>query len=196
MTSGEPEAPSKRRVNWWKVGFFVALLAFEVAREAAVVAAVENPRTYAKAWVFQSGGYTTATGRWKRIDGGEPLVPATVTIECRESARQCIEASVALNDNYIGAPAIDLFPATFRPEAVTYENDFPQCAKYTVRIDLGLKKVFAVRERKLSPTNPNCKDLEQRIEMQLADGYDPDEKPLDGHFLPLFQILFVIINLT
>src|SRR3546814_16654116 len=33
-------------------------------------------------------------------------------------------------------------------DAVTYENDNPDCARYHVRIDLGLKQVFAVRERK------------------------------------------------
>lgn len=182
----------KPRRNWWKLAFFVSLAAFEIAREIAVLASVERaqPNTYAH--LFSNGGYIRAQGSWKRIDGGDPLVPGTVTIECQQDTGRCLEASVMVSEKYVYAPEIDWFDAQFSRDAVTYENDIPDCARYSVRLDLKMQKVFAVRDRKENPSNPNCAKLERRIESQLGDGFEPNKNNIEGHFLPIIAIVSAI----
>ena len=107
---------------------------------------------------------------------------------------QCVEASTTAIDKSFFAPNLDWFDAKFSPEAVTYENDSPDCARYSVRIDLKLEKVFAVRDRKDNPKNKNCVLLERRIEMQLSDSFEHNANPLAGHFLPIFQFLRLLLN--
>ena len=92
-----------------------------------------------------------------------------------------------MSGRYVFAPQVERFEAKFAPDAVTYENDIPACAKYAVRIDLQLKKVFAVRDRKEAVTNPMCANLEDRIELQLGDGYSASDDPLADHFVPLLS---------
>src|SRR3546814_17362347 len=75
-------------------------------------------------------------------------------------------------NGYAGTPHLDEFDAKFSEDAVTYENDNPDCARYHVRIDLGLKKVFAVRERKDRPANPGCAALEKRVAMAIGAGLE------------------------
>lgn len=97
-----------------------------------------------------------------------------------------------MHDGYVYAPDITYSQATFERGSVSYKNDFPSCATYSVRIDLNMSKVFAVRQKKSDAKNPDCAHLENRIEMQLADGYDVVANPLEGHFVPIFQLLAAI----
>lgn len=175
--------------NWWKAAFFVVLLAFELTREIAVLGAAEGARPNTNAHLFSYGGYVRAQGSWKRIDGGGALVPGTATIECQRETGRCLEASVRVSEQYVYAPEIDWFDARFSQDAVSYENDQPDCARYSVRLDLKMQKVFAVRDRKENPSNPNCANLERRIEMQLGDGFEPSRTTLDGHFVPIFRAI-------
>ena len=183
------------RWNWWKIGFFVALIAFEIAREFAVLSFAEGASPSVLADVAHFGDYTTARGRWRRIDGGDRLSPTTVTIECRQDIGKCIEASTWVNDKFVGAPELDWFDADFKAEAISYENDLPKCAKYSVRIDLKLDKVFAVRERKEEAKDAACAKLERRIEMQLGDGFDAEDNSINDHFVPVFQIIAAVAKL-
>lgn len=178
--------------NWWKVGFILALLAFEVAREAAVLASAEKATPLVTAQVYTWGDNVTAQGTWTRIDGGDSLVPGTVKIECWRDSRRCLEASVMINKRRVFAPDLDWFDATFSPDSVTYQNDNPKCVKYSVRIDLQLKKAFAVRQRKDS-VDPDCAYLENRIEMQITSG-EAWTDPLRGHFVPLLQLLGAVLS--
>lgn len=184
MGSANGVGPKPRR-NWWKAAFFVVLIAFELTRELAVLAGAEGARPNTHAHLFSYGGYVSAQGSWKRIDGGGALVPGTVTIECQRETGRCLEASVMVSEQYVYAPEIDWFDARFSPDAVSYENDLPDCARYSVRLDLKMQKVFAVRDRKENPSNPNCANLERRIEMQLGDGFESSRTALDGHFVPI-----------
>lgn len=176
------------RSNKWKIAFFVTLILFELTREWAVIASSQAAQPNASAHVFSYDGDTVAQGRWKRIDGGSPIVPSTVTIDCRRELGKCVEATTTMSELYVYAPKLDWFNATFAADAVTYENDIPECARYSVRIDLNLSKAFAVRERKAAPSNPECAKLEPRVEMQMADGYDSGKNPADGHFVPIFAV--------
>jgi len=188
--------PGKRRRNWWKVAFFVVLLAFEVTREMLVLNEAEGAVPNASAHVFSYDGYVRVQGSWKRIDGGGKLVPGTVTIECRQETGRCIEASTSLNDKYVHAPDLSWFDATFTPQAVTYVNDMPDCARYSVRIDLDMKKAFAVRQKKQNPSNPNCAALEERIEMQIADGYEvhTEGDRFRGRFVPVVRMIAAVFD--
>lgn len=185
--------PTSRR-NWWKIAFFVMLLLFEGAREAAVLAEAQGAVPNGIAIVSSYGGFTTAKGRWTRIDRGDRLVPAVVTIDCRQDMGQCIEASSMVHDEYVYSPEINWFDARFADDAVTYESDAPDCARYSVRIDLKLKKAFAVRERKDNPKNANCATLESRIEMQLGDPYESGTDLGKGHFVPIFSMIRAALN--
>lgn len=199
MESANPDtvvtaAPTKRRWNWWKVGFFIALFAFELTREYAVLEAAEGAIPNAFAHVYGADGHAFAQGQWTRTDGGERLVPATVTIRCHQSRGECMEVSTMVMDDYVSTPDVDLFAANFTPDAVTYENDVPACAKYTVRIDLRLQQVLAVRERKERPTNPQCANMEPRIEMRLGDSSDSRPDLIEGHFVPLIQVIGSLLS--
>jgi hypothetical protein len=135
-------------------------------------------------------GYTMAKGRWTRIDGGSPLLPGATLIQCDEERAQCVEATASMFDGYVSDPDVNTYDAKFTPDAINYENEGPICARYSVRLDLKLKKVFAVRERKpLDPKFPQCRNLEQRMEMTLGDGYQKEEDPTRGHFVPVIKLL-------
>ncbi|UYY59868.1 hypothetical protein [Sphingomonas sp. S2-65] len=183
-----------QRRNWWKIGFFVMLGLFEFAREWAVIASYPEPKIATSAYVGSYGGFTTAKGRWLRLDGGGSMMPSAVVIECWEEQRECLEVTAHVNDGYLSEPVVDRFDATFAADAVSYENDNPDCAKYAVRIDLKLKKVIAVRDRKDNPKNEMCSKLEPRIEMTLGDGYQRNDKPFEGHFVPVIAGLVGVLK--
>ena len=191
----DDSASSLKRLNWWKISFFVTLLAFEIVREAFVISSSAEAQPNGLATVFRHGGYVAARGTWKRIDGGSHLSPVTASIDCREETGTCIEATTGMSEHYVYPPEIDIHRATFAADAVTFVNDVPDCARYTVRIDTELKTAFSVRQRKENPVNPRCKDIEERIEMQLADGFEFDPAKYDDHFLPLVRIVKVLTDL-
>ena len=163
-------------------------------REIAVLAGSQVATPSATADVIKVAEFVSARGSWKRVDGGERLQSTAVTIECFESSGQCIEAWTSISETYVSAPNIDKFQATFSNDAVSYENDMPTCARYSVRIDLKLQKVFAVRERKRGNVDPNCSKLEDRVEMTLADGFDPDRNPLESHFVPIIELMGFVVK--
>lgn len=182
------------RRNWWKIGFFVMLFLFEIAREFGVLngAGVAWPNVSFS--LHGDGGYGSATGSWKRADGGSPIVPAAVTIQCWRSKKQCIEATTTMKDRYVFGPSVEYFDAVFTPDAITYENDDPDCAKYSVRLDFARSKVSAVRARNENSTNAKCANLEKRVEMVLANGDNPDLHPFAGRFVPLIQMLNYLVR--
>lgn len=190
----EPKPKWWKRTNWWKVAFFVLLIVFEF-RELLVVQMNERPLAGGIASVYSAQGLTVARGTWKRLDNGSEMVPASVTIQCWEERGQCHEATANMFDGKsLMPPEIDTFDAKFGPDAVTYENDDPICAKYSVRIDLKLEKVIAVRDRKADAKGEMCANLEPHIEMMLVSATDIKFDPLKGHFLPLFQILKLLFD--
>jgi hypothetical protein len=184
-----PVTNIKPPFNWWKLGFFIVLLAFEMAREVAVISASTPAKPISSSLVFGFDGYIKAEGSWKRIDGGEELVPGTLAIECERETGRCIEAVTMIHDNYVYAPDISFFNATFTRDTVSFENTTAACVNYSVRIDLKMSKAFAVRTRKANPDNINCSKLENRIEMQLADGFEVNDNPAKGHFVPILSII-------
>ena len=69
-------------------------------------------------------------------------------------------------DEHFFPPELDWFDATFSPEGVSYTNDHPDCALYSVRIDTKTERAFATRERKHNPSNEMCAKMEKRIAME------------------------------
>lgn len=184
-----------QRRNWWKIGFFVILIAFEFAREGAVLEGSTPPTIAANASVSYSEPYVFARGRWTRVDKDEDLVPSSVYIECNELSGECIEASVAVWDDAVGTPQVSRFPAKFSNDSVSYQNEFPACVTYSTRIDLKLKKAFAVRQHKEDMPDDLCKGTEERIEMVLGDGWRTKKDPLEGHFVPLISLVAGTVKL-
>jgi hypothetical protein len=183
-----------RRWNWWKIGFFAVLLLFEGAREVAVLEANAPPQIATLATVVSTGDLTVAQGRWNRIDRGAPLVPSAVRIECRRDEGRCYEVTVGINDQYVSSPELAIYPAEWQNGGISYENDGAACAHYSVRIDLKLERVFAVRERKDQPSMAgfDCAKLERRLEITTTDGYEPTADPAKGHFLPFLTLLKLV----
>lgn len=183
----------KSRFNWWMLAFLVSLLAFEIMRELLVIATNE-PKVGDNLVIHgnDSLGYASARGQWVRSDGGSPILPGTVTIDCFKQENMCIEASSTYMPNSRSAP---IFVETFKPtefdaSGVTYENDEPGCAKYTVRIDLAQKRVLATRTRKANSSMPNCAKLEERVAMELGSGFDQiNSNWMSNHFLPVFNTI-------
>ena len=185
----QESTPPQARRNWWKLAFFIMLFVFESIREVAVLGFAQGAIPNSKATLFNLDGYAHAKGTWRRIDGGEPLGQTAVSIECRRETGQCLEALTRMDEQYVYAPQLDWFDAEFSSQSISYENDRPDCARYSVRLDLRMSKVFAVRDRKENPSNPNCSMMERRIEMQLSDGYEPNCDAVKGHFLPILRII-------
>jgi hypothetical protein len=196
-TSAKTAEPGR---NWWKIAFFVLLVVFEFTREFAVLAADTKASPNSFATIFATDQWAKAQGRWRRIDNGDALVPGAVAIDCDRARATCIEASYAIfADTSVMGPDIAVYDATWAPDAIIYENDFPVCARYVTRIDLKLKKAFQVRDKKDTPDSrkePHCKNVEQRIEMQLGDGYDSRDSEFNArkHFVPFTQLLMAILN--
>lgn len=192
-SSDQTEKPKARR-NWWKIGFFVALLAFEVTREIAVIEGSAEAQPNAYFSMFNAGTFATAEGSWKRIDGGEKLMPTTVRIQCWRDQGSCIEAYSSVMNGYFYPPDIDYFDAKFDGDAITYDNQSPKCASYSVRLDFKLKKVIAVRTKKPDAPKPDCNVLSDgRVEMQLANSYEY-RNPAEGHFVPVISALGAILG--
>jgi len=192
--------PTKAGRNWWKVGFFVLLVVFEFTREFLVLAndAQANPSSMAN--IFATRDWVDMDGRWRRIDNGEALVPGGVAVKCNRDQGTCIEATYSIYDKTsVMGPDISVYDATWGPDEVTYENDFPICAKYVTRIDFKLKKAFQVRERKdtaESRKEPHCKILEPRIETQLGDGYEFNDNLFNAnkHFVPFLSVIMSLFQ--
>lgn len=193
-TTTRRELPILRRINWWMIGFFVALLAFEIAREMVVLEAADRPALTGGEQFFNSNGLTIAEGSWLRTDEGDALVRSSVHIECDQSREECLEATVNVDGNSVSLPFVERFAAQFSPDFITYENNNPVCVRYTTMIDLRLKKVRAVRQKNASKEEL-CKTLEDRVEMQLVNGSDVSVDPFEGHFVPIIQVLFAILKL-
>lgn len=187
-------ATPKRRLNWWKIGFFVALIAFEGAREWAVVQTNANAQPFADGRVFSFQGYVSAEGTWKRIDGGDPILPGLTTLQCEQDQGRCYEASVRIDQRMVWTPDLTWYPATFMPTEVSYINDTPECVRYTVKIDTVLKKVFAVREKKAGAP-ATCGKFEPRMELQLTSSFGDFVPPTRDHFLPLLAVAGAVFKL-
>ena len=187
-TVADAVAVSKAPRNWWKIGFFVMLFLFEGAREWAVIAAYEPPKISTSTYVGRALDLTTATGSWKRIDGGSELSPNSVRITCWQREGKCYESTYSVFNGYVGTPELDVFDAQFSDDGVTYENETPECVKYSVRIDLGVEKVLATRLRKPNQFNQACNAVESKISMILADGFDVPDQTRD-HILPVFWMI-------
>lgn len=184
-----------QRRNWWKIGFFVMVIAFEFTREVAVLSINASTSIIGNAWVDDTDRYVFARGKWTRLDKDEDLVPASVSIECDKALKECMEASVMILDNAVGTPSVSRFPASFEQDVVSYENNAPACVTYSTRIDLKLKRVFSVRQQKEGPKGELCQGNEERIEMVLGDGWRTKEDPLEGRFLPIMSLLATIAKL-
>lgn len=186
---------SKR--NWWIPAFVVMTLAFEVAREWAVVAQSE-PISGSSLFVHWSPqtGYATAEGQWIRSDGGSPILPNSVSIRCeRDPAPRCIEASSsALGSTRSMHTTVDIFDnVKFSEDGVTYTNPDPTCATYTVHIDGSQRRVTATRTAK---AGAECIDLERRVAMELNDGIKAkiDTRWHENHFLPIASTLRYVLD--
>lgn len=189
----------KRRSVLLVIALVISLTAFEVAREGWVIA--ENEPVFGGMFTLTGSadqGFVIASGTWKRSDEGSPMVPGVTEIRCLKYLDICIEATANVS---AGSRSMfmymDLFsPTEFSDSAVAYENDNPQCAKYSVRIDLAQNRVTATRARKENPELETCKTLEPRIAMELGNGYETvsNAKWMENHFLPLAKIARALFN--
>lgn len=192
------EAPLKRPFNWWKLGFFIALVAFEFAREIAVLEANE-PMGGQMLTMGNYAGLIHAEGQWVRSDGGSSIQPGTVAIDCFREWNTCIEASTVLSDTGIrwASTSLDLYEIEeISDSGLTYVGTASDCALYRVRIDLRQQRVVATRTAKEAATGLVCSALEKRVEMQLVDGVKhqfEDRRWRDNLNLPLLKLLWDIL---
>jgi hypothetical protein len=186
--------------NWWKIGFFVLLFLLEVARETIVIANTAEAKPYLRKDLFHYGGNANVSGLWKRTDGGDPLTKAATTIQCYRDRGECYEAAYRLEGLNSYAPSINIFPATFTSDAITFDDDTSICMSYSTRIDLKLEKIMRIRVKKaltgeevgMTPEVIQiCDGSEVRIEMELSEYKTQDSfnDPSDDYFLPVYSFV-------
>ncbi|MBB6189315.1 hypothetical protein [Rhodanobacter sp. MP7CTX1] len=179
--------------NWWKFAFFVALVAFEVAREEVIVQAHE-PSTGNLFDMQSNGNMVSAEGQWFRSDSGSPLVSNATAIQCEKDTKTCIEAQTTLlnYDVRTAYASISVYDITeFTDTSVTYENDSAICATYRVHIDLAQKRVTASTDLKQT-SEKVCAKIEAHIPMELSDSIRRQQSNgpwMEGHFLPLLRLI-------
>ena len=184
-------------MNWWKPAFFVTLIAFELAREVAVLNAMGPPVAIGVENIYrdESGGYIRADGLWQRTDGGGRLVTMPTTILCdRTLELECTVASSMLSNGYVHIPRLDRIDANFTDTGVEWFEDHPLCYTNFVRIDAKNKLVTATRKSKNS-NDPLCKGTEELIQSKLG-GYDlaAEKAERDRHFLPVLRLVAALIE--
>jgi hypothetical protein len=185
-----------RNWDWWKIGFFAALVAFEFAREFAVIADSEPPNLATIKAITQSGDSVMVEGKWVRNDSGERLAPLLVNIECNRAEGTCTEATTrVLPPDYVNSPAFDTHPAKFGPDSIEYQNN-GVCLNYTTRIDLRAEEAYQVRTR-TKDNSTLCRNYGPHLNARLANGWDDIKPPLEGHFVPLLSLtkaVFDVLN--
>lgn len=143
--------------------------------------------------VYSTDQHIHAEGMWVRTGNGQNILPNAVIIECRDEMGVCIESQTNLEEP-VASPNLSIAPIKERTTySVAYQIDDSICARYETRIDLRQKRAFSTRFNK-APHVANCKDLEHRVDLELADG------PLNGatngaeneSFLPLLKILLFV----
>jgi hypothetical protein len=184
---------SWRTWNWWKLGFFVTLFAFEGAREVAVLESSKPVDLAAIKTVSQFGDLIHAEGVWIRNDNGERLLPLLVTIECNRSEGNCLEASTrVLPGRSVVTPTAESYPARFGPGTVEYQGK-GVCTNYSVRIDVKAEEAYQTRTR-TKDNSPNCRIYGSKLSARLGNGWDDLKPALEGHFVPLFSILKAVMD--
>lgn len=191
--------------NWWKIGFFVLLFLLEVAREIIIIANDAEARPLVGERFFSYDGSASATGTWKRTDGGEPLNKAAVSIRCDRDRGECYEAAYNIDGLNVFEPSINIHPAVFSDKEITFTDDSSLCMSYSTRLDLASEKVTRVRLKKVlrgdEPRLPPdwkelCDTSEARIEMGLS-GYSAKDNladPSEEHFLPVLRFARWVSN--
>jgi hypothetical protein len=174
--------------NWWKIAFFLSLVALEGMRELFVLESSEPPQLATVKSVTDFGDLVHAEGKWIRNDQGKRLMPLLVTIECNREQRTCVEASTrVLPPSYVVSPTVEMYAAAFGTGTVDYDNG-GSCINYHVRIDLKAKEAYQTRTR-TSNRSANCKGFGENLSARLGNGWDDLGPPLEGHFLPMIRIL-------
>jgi hypothetical protein len=186
--------------NWWKIGFFVLLFLLEVAREIIVIANTAEAEPYVRKDLLLYDGYAGVSGVWKRTDGGDPLVKTVANIQCYRDRGECYEAAYRLEGLNSTEPSLNIFPATFTAEAISFDDASSICMTYSTRIDLKSEKVTRIRVKKpltgkevgMTPDLMEvCEGNEARIEMELSEYKTADrfKDPSKDHFLPIYSLV-------
>jgi len=183
----------KKSRNWWKLAFFAALVAFEFAREEAVVEA--NEPTNGNLFDFQSNEDSVfVQGQWFRSDSGSPLVPNSTAIQCNRETMLCIEASASVfgNSPRSAYTSISTYAiADFTDTSLDYVDESPICVVQRVHFDLVQKRVTATTEKK-ETTEKFCTNIEGHMARELSDvlrWHQNDGDWMHGHFLPLLRLI-------
>jgi hypothetical protein len=178
----------------------VALVAFEVMRELYVLEVNRPVQLMGPSLqVYGDSDFAQAEGVWRRSDGGSPIMPGTVVIECFRKWGSCIE----VNNTYMpGIPLLDSLMevqpiSEFSDRAVAYEQS-AECVDYQVRIDLAQKRVIATRDKKPNLPKGTCDALEDRVVMEMVSGDSPVERVdatwTKNHFLPIYRALLPLLR--
>jgi len=180
-----------RQWNWWKIGFFVALFAFEITREIAVVASYESAMvgpSIATTYRSPDGAFVTAEGRWEHPETDERGIPAAVTIQCRREIHQCVIASeIVMFARFVPTPDVGTYDATFTDTGAEFLAD-GICTALFVRVDAVHNMTMAVNTPK--PNATGCPNDNHRVLLRLG-GFSAREyeEERGGHFIPLIDAI-------
>ena len=164
------------RRNWWKYGFFVALIACEVLRELLVMTIHQQPIGPIMSVHGFPGVYVSAEGAWIRPGSTDQLGPHAVKIVCDAESQLCTETQADIDGNAWYGPYLFLNSNTYPVEewaddSVTYVKDDATCVRYFTRIDLAQKRVTSTRTiRPNKARDQSCSFLDAEMQLELSDG--------------------------
>ena len=100
-----------------------------------------------------------------------------------------------MNELWVFEPNIQTFDARFTSDSITFADESAACVTLKFRVDFAMKKVNAIREKKVNPDKGfPCDKMEDRLDLTLADsGYDTPD--IGEHFVPLISGLLAVTKL-
>ena len=205
--------------NWWKIGFFLALFAFELVREVAVVSAASHAHPEASGRGIlnvtsdarQRGNeWVRARGAWKRIDAKvavisppsgiwdpiyaeSKIIPGITTIECHKEMNKCFVSSVEIHRDIVSYPKIGIYESKFTERYVTYTDYSPLCYNYIIKIEFNSDKISAFGHRK-NFENSDCAQVLEEVRLAFFQGEVSGGGGPDGHFVPIISTAATIVS--
>lgn len=203
--------PNKKTFNWWKLGFFLALFAFEFVREMFVFNTIpKHPQILtmpSKPKIYSGAGYSQAftDGEWSKSSDDsdfDKLFKTFSNIECMRETGECTEQNVIVITNEAGYVSLSLESDSYKIDSFTDRevvySGSSECYTYKVSINVALETTTAIKERTPLNTLPQCASTPaRRVYTMSYENALPKILTIKDTeaFLPIFRTINYLVDL-